>query len=69
MAREMKISGVQWIGEFPINWNVWRLKYVVDTVSEIGLNGVKIGLENIESKSGKFVPTDSEYEGSGQVVH
>lgn len=69
MAREMKDSGVKWIGEFPINWNVWRLKYVVDTVSEIGLNGVKIGLENIESKSGKFVPTDSEYEGIGQVVH
>ena len=25
--REMKDSGVEWIGEIPINWNISKLKY------------------------------------------
>ena len=69
MAREMKDSGVKWIGEIPENWQTKKLKYVAYTVSETGLNGVKIGLENIESKTGKFVHTDTEYDGVGQIVH
>lgn len=69
MAREIKDSGVKWIGEIPSKWGTKKLKYVADTVSEIGLNGIKIGLENIESKTGKFVHTDSEYDGIGQIVH
>lgn len=69
MAREMKYSGVKWIGDFPENWQTKKLKYVADTVSETGLNGVKIGLENIESKTGKFVHTDTDYNGVGQIVH
>ena len=64
-----KDSGVKWIGEMPYSWVTKKLKYLAETVSEIGLNGVKIGLENIESKTGNFVHTDSEYDGIGQIVH
>ena len=28
MAREMKDSGIEWIGEIPINWHIIKLKYV-----------------------------------------
>ena len=69
MAREMKNSGVKWIGEIPQDWETKKLKYVADTVSETWLNGIKIGLENIESKTGKYVQTETEYEGVGQIVH
>lgn len=30
MAREMKNSGVQWIGDVPSNWEIKRLKYAAD---------------------------------------
>lgn len=30
MAREMKNSGVRWIGDIPSNWSVKRLKYAAD---------------------------------------
>ena len=30
MAREMKNSGVKWIGEIPINWKIDRMKYLVN---------------------------------------
>lgn len=30
MSREMKDSGVEWIGEIPENWGVTRLKYAYD---------------------------------------
>ena len=65
----MKNSGVKWIGEIPQDWETKKLKYVADTVSETWLNGIKIGLENIESKTGKYVQTETEYEGVGQIVH
>lgn len=29
MAREMKDSGVEWIGEIPNRWNITRNKYVM----------------------------------------
>ncbi len=30
MAREMKDSGIEWIGEIPANWNITRLCYLID---------------------------------------
>ena len=30
MARKMKASGIEWIGEIPEDWNVARIKYVAD---------------------------------------
>jgi type I restriction enzyme S subunit len=66
MARAMKESGVEWIGEIPEEWEVIRLKYVSTFVqnkysSENG-NLNYVGLENIVSWSGMFTPTNSNYD-------
>ena len=51
--REMKDSGIDWIGEIPENWRFVRLKYTVKQCTEHadGSTGY-IGLENIESGFG-----------------
>ncbi|GAA3781109.1 hypothetical protein GCM10022271_11730 [Corallibacter vietnamensis] len=66
-AVEMKDSGVEWIGEIPEHWEVKRLKFVTKLISEKILSKDSslnyIGMENIESWSGKFIESDSETEG------
>ena len=61
-----KDSGVEWLGEIPVGWEVKRFRYVFDLITDkVGDNLFKIGLENIKSGSGKFVATDNEFEGDG----
>lgn len=60
-----KNSGVEWIGEVPENWKTMRFKHFVDLITTPSTHPHKIALENIESKTGKFVSTDSEFEGNG----
>ncbi len=62
----MKDSGIEWLGEIPEHWEVKKFKYVVDLITEKS-NGElqKVGLENIESKSGDFIETNSEFQGEG----
>ena len=63
---ELKDSGVEWLGEIPVGWEVKRFRYLFDLITDkAGDNLLKIGLENIESGSGKFVATDTEFEGDG----
>lgn len=62
---KMKDSGVEWIGEVPEGWEVRRLKYLLRQITAPSSSLNKIGLENIESGTGKFVKTNSEYEGNG----
>lgn len=59
---KMKDSGVEWIGEIPEHWEATKIKYSVE------LQGVKaeddtdlqyIGLENIEAKTGKYIPSEN----------
>lgn len=55
---EMKDSGVEWLGEIPKNWEVNKFKYVAyNTNSKVKTNSVDnyIGLENVESKTGKLL--------------
>ena len=60
-------SGIDWIGEIPEGWEVCRFKSYIrlhnEKCSETA--SFKVNLENIESKSGRFIPTDSKYEGEG----
>lgn len=58
---EYKDSGVEWLGNIPINWECIRLKFSAE------LSGKKaapdtpkkyIGLENVQSGNGKFIATD-----------
>ncbi len=61
----LKDSGIAWLGQIPEHWSVKRLKFNFKLQSkkvEITDQQV-IALENIESWSGKFVSTDSAYQG------
>ena len=61
----MRDSGVEWLGEVPEHWEVKRLKFVCNLISKKSEIGTKkaIALENIESWTGRFIPTDSTYSG------
>ena len=61
----MKDSGIDWIGQIPANWDVIKLKYAVSLVTTKSVLSNKIGLENIESGTGRFIETSSEFEGNG----
>ena len=55
----LKDSGVEWLGQIPTHWEVRKLKYVASLRNQKeGESDFKIGLENIESKTGEFIPTN-----------
>lgn len=61
---EMKDSGIEWIGQIPKHWKVTRLKYLCDVRKRKNTQNIimrYIGLENIESYTGKYKTTNSEY--------
>ena len=62
---EMKLSGVEWIGDVPKHWEYCRFKDFMLLQTTASNSNNKIGLENIESRSGMFVYTGSEFEGNG----
>lgn len=66
MARKMKDSGIEWIGEIPEGWEVTKLKYLSTFPIEKNArtDSPYIGLENIESWTGKYVSSDSQYDKS-----
>lgn len=63
---EMKDSVIEWIGEIPDHWTERKIKYTCFTRNEKYTlkygNLDYFGLENIESKSGNFIETDSQYD-------
>lgn len=62
-----KDSGIQWWEEIPTHWDLKKAKHmfslVTENVSDSSLP--KIALENIESWTGKYIETDSEFMGEG----
>jgi type I restriction enzyme S subunit len=65
---KMKDSGVEWIGEIPSHWEVKRLKYFCEMVTEKGLpteGDINISPENVESNTGVCFNLYSEYSGEG----
>lgn len=58
--REMKDSGVEWIGEIPIDWNVGRIKYNYYLKGRIGWQGLKAD-EFIDE--GPYLVTGTDFEG------
>ena len=61
-----KDSGVDWLGEVPAHWEVQRLKRSAQLLTEkTDRRTNPVALENIESWSGRFVPTDTEFAGDG----
>lgn len=60
--REMKDSGIEWIGAIPTTWHTKKMKYISNFIqnkysSDYGLL-TYIGLENIASWSGSFISTN-----------
>lgn len=63
---KLKDSGVDWLGEIPVGWEVKRFKYFFNLMTQKSDKKLKkIGLENIISKTGKFIDTNSDFEGQG----
>lgn len=62
----MKDSGIPWIGQIPKHWELRRFKTVCSLIREPSKKGdKKIGLENIESNTGRLIATDSVFDGEG----
>ena len=67
----MKDSGVDWIGQVPEGWEISKIRYLVTTRSEKRITDSSIpyiGLENIESQTGKFVETGIQVDKSENIV-
>lgn len=64
-----KPSGVEWLGDVPEGWEVQPLKFAANllTRKSVGRRNA-IGLENIESWSGRFIDTETEFDGEGVAV-
>lgn len=62
-----KDSAVPWLGEVPATWKLQRHKDAFQLISLRCLNAsyLKVALENIEGKTGNFIPSDSEFDGDG----
>lgn len=62
----MKDSGVEWLDDIPEHWEVRKFKYLNRLISlKADTNLKKIGLENIESNTGKYIETKTIFEGVG----
>ena len=61
-----KDSGVEWLGQVPEHWEVKRLKHNLHLLTEkTDRRENPVALENIESWTGRFIPTETEFEGEG----
>jgi type I restriction enzyme S subunit len=59
-------SGVEWLGEVPGHWGLKRLKYSLRLLTEkTDRRENPVALENIESWSGRFIQTETNFEGEG----
>lgn len=59
---ELVDSGVEWIGRVPKGWRVEKIKYIApvrDQKTENSKGRDYVGLENIESETGKFIESET----------
>lgn len=57
MTEQMKESGIQWIGAIPYNWNVERIKHIIqcnDNGIKVGPFGSALTNEVVSSDEGKY---------------
>ncbi|RWU13369.1 restriction endonuclease subunit S [Anoxybacillus flavithermus] len=67
----MKDSGIEWLGEVPGHWSVSKIKYLAHpTAVKVGtrFHGSYIGLENIESSTGKLIGSMNIAEITGEAL-
>lgn len=61
----LRPSGIDWIGDIPKHWKMCRFKNFMYLKTTPSVSDIKVGLENLESGSGKFIESDTEFEGNG----
>ena len=61
----LRPSGIDWVGDIPEHWTKCRFKNFMYLKTKPSCSQVKVGLENLESGSGKFIESDTEFEGNG----
>lgn len=61
----LRPSGIDWIGDIPEHWKMCRFKNFMYLKTTPSVSDIKVGLENLESGSGKFIESDTEFEGNG----
>jgi type I restriction enzyme S subunit len=70
---EYKYSGVDWLGDIPVHWDVLSLKYaaqiVQDKIDEKPEDLPYIGLEHIESGTGQLIKEEASEDVSSTVRH
>ena len=63
---DYKYSDIERIGMLPVEWELNRLKFRTSIVTNKATSKTNpIALENISSWNGKYIPSDSEFEGDG----
>ena len=63
---KMKDSGTEWIGKMPKHWEIKKLKYCCKLITTKTSNkDYLVALENIESWTGNFLKTETEFDGDG----
>ena len=61
-----KPSGVEWLGDVPEHWEVKKLKQTMSLITKKSNTETQnVALENIESWSGKYISSDTEFDGDG----
>ena len=55
---EMKPSGVEWIGEIPVHWEVKRIKYLASLISK-GTTPTTIGREILDEGEVRFIKAEN----------
>jgi type I restriction enzyme, S subunit len=65
---KLKPSGIDWLGDIPVHWQMKKLKYLVGLRDEaVDDCDFKISVENIESGSGRLIAKNNEVEYSGSL--
>lgn len=63
MAREMKNSGVKWVGEIPKNWRISRIKYIANNEANSFCDGDWIESPNITDSGIRYLTSGNIGEG------
>ncbi len=62
----MKKPDNGWLGEIPVHWEINKLKYNLRRITKTTARCQnRVSLENVESWTGRLVPTEGEFQGDG----
>ena len=57
MSREMKDSGVEWIGEIPKNWGFAKMNFICNTITDYVASGSFAAMRTSMTLSETMTPT------------